>query len=84
MPKARVLICDDNLALQKSLTGYFEAEHMEVLCAETGEAALERLREGDVDLLILDVMLPGMSGTDVCLEVRKTSAMPILMLSAKG
>ncbi|MGN0968316.1 MAG: response regulator transcription factor [Oscillospiraceae bacterium] len=84
MPKARVLICDDNPALQKSLSGYFEAENMEVVCAGTGEEALERLREGRIDLLILDIMLPGMSGTDVCLEIRKTSRIPILMLSAKG
>ncbi|MGM9608334.1 MAG: response regulator transcription factor [Oscillospiraceae bacterium] len=84
MPKARVLICDDNPALQKSLTGYFEAENMEVVYADTGEEALERLREEEIDLLILDVMLPGISGTEVCLEVRKTSDMPILMLSAKG
>ena len=84
MAKARVLICDDNPALQKSLSGYFEAENMEVVYAGTGEEALERLREGRIDLLILDIMLPGMSGTDVCLEIRKTSRIPILMLSAKG
>lgn len=84
MSNARVLICDDNPALQKSLTGYFEAEHMEVVYADTGEEALARLREGKIDLLILDVMLPGISGTEVCLQVRKTSNIPILMLSAKG
>ena len=84
MPKARVLICDDNPALQKSLTGYFEADHMEVVYAGTGEEALERLRGNTIDLLILDVMLPGMSGTDVCREIRRTSSMPIIMLSAKG
>ncbi len=84
MPKPRVLICDDNPALLKSLTGYFEAEDMQVVCADTGEKALELLRDGQIDLLILDVMLPGMSGTKVCLEVRKTSEVPILMLSAKA
>ncbi|MGN1003349.1 MAG: response regulator, partial [Oscillospiraceae bacterium] len=84
MPKARVLICDDNPAVQKSLSGYFEAENMEVVSAATGEEALERLRESTIDLLILDVMLPGMGGTEVCLEVRKASSIPILMLSAKG
>lgn len=84
MPKARVLICDDNPVLFKSLTGYFEAENMEVLYASDGETALEILRGGNVDLMVLDVMLPGISGTEVCLEVRRTSNMPILMLSAKG
>lgn len=84
MSRARVLICDDNLALRKSLSGYFEAENMDVICVGTGEAALTCLQEESVDLMILDVMLPGMNGTDVCLEVRKTSNMPIIMLSAKG
>ncbi len=84
MTKARVLICDDNPALHKSLAGYFEAENMEVVYASTGESALDYLRESAADLMILDVMLPGMSGTEVCLEVRKNSEMPIIMLSAKG
>ena len=84
MPRARILICDDNPALHKSLSGYFEAENMDVVSAATGEEALKRLREEPIDLMILDVMLPGISGTEVCLEVRKSSAMPILMLSAKG
>ncbi len=84
MTKARVLICDDNPALHKSLAGYFEAENMEVVCAATGEEALACLRESPVDLMILDVMLPGISGTEVCLEVRKDSDLPIIMLSAKG
>lgn len=84
MPKARVLICDDNPVLFKSLTGYFEAENMEVLYASDGETALKTLRGGNVDLMVLDIMLPGISGTEVCLEVRRTSNIPILMLSAKG
>ena len=84
MSRARVLICDDNPVLYKSLSGYFEAENMDVVYAATGEAALTCLQEETIDLMILDVMLPGMSGTDVCLEVRKTSSLPIIMLSAKG
>lgn len=84
MPRVCVLICDDNPAIQKSLTGYFEAEGMEVVYAATGKSALVCFREGKPDLVILDIMLPDMSGTDVCLEIRKTSNIPILMLSAKG
>ena len=84
MSKARVLICDDNPAVPKSLSGYYEAESMEVLCAASGEEALACLRSEKVDLLLLDVMLPGISGTDVCREIRKTSNLPIIMLSAKG
>ena len=84
MPKMRVLICDDNPAIQKSLSSYFEAENMDVLYAATGEEALACLREKEPDLVILDIMLPDMSGLDVCLEIRRTKNVPILMLSAKS
>ena len=84
MPKMHVLICDDNQAIYKSLSGYFESEGMEVVYAASGEDALERLREEKPNLIILDIMLPGMSGMDVCREIRKTSEVPIIMLSAKG
>ena len=84
MSKVRMLICDDNPAISKSLAGYFEAEGMEVLCAASGEEALALFRQGGLRLMVLDVMLPGISGIDVCREIRKTSNIPILMLSAKG
>ena len=84
MSKVRMLICDDNPAISKSLAGYFEAEGMEVLCAASGEEALALFRQGGLRLMVLDVMLPGISGIDVCREIRKTSDIPILMLSAKG
>ena len=79
-----VLICDDNPAIAQSLTGYFKEEGIRVVCAATGEEAFARLKEEKPDMMILDVMLPDMSGRDVCLEIRKTSDIPILMLSAKG
>jgi len=84
MAKVQMLICDDNSAISKSLAGYFEAEGMDVLCAQTGEEALSLFREKRLQLIVLDVMLPGISGIDVCREIRKTSNIPILMLSAKG
>lgn len=84
MSKVQVLICDDNPAISKSLAGYFEAEGMDVLCAASGEEALALLRERKIQLIVLDVMLPGISGIDVCREIRRTSNVPILMLSAKG
>jgi DNA-binding response OmpR family regulator len=79
-----VLICDDNPAIQKSLTGYFESEGMKVIYAAAGKEALACLCDEKPDLVILDIMLPDMSGMDVCLEIRKTSNIPIIMLSAKG
>ena len=84
MAKVQMLLCDDNPAISKSLAGYFEAEGMEVLCAGSGEEALALFREKRLQLIVLDVMLPGISGIDVCREIRKTSNIPILMLSAKG
>ena len=84
MSKVQVLICDDNPAISKSLAGYFEAEGMDVLCAASGEEALALLRGRKIQLIVLDVMLPGISGIDVCREIRRTSNVPILMLSAKG
>ena len=79
-----VLICDDNPAIAQSLTGYFQDEGIRVVAAATGAEAFSRLESEHPDLMILDVMLPDISGRDVCLEVRKTSSIPILMLSAKG
>ena len=84
MAKVQMLICDDNPAISKSLAGYFEAEGMDVLCAQTGEEALALFREKRLQLIVLDIMLPGISGMDVCREIRKTSEVPIIMLSAKG
>jgi len=84
MPGVSVLICDDNPAIHKSLAGYFEAEGFEVLFAATGQRALAVFSEEEPDLIILDIMLPDLRGTDVCLEIRKTSEIPILMLSAKS
>lgn len=83
MPKC-VLICDDNPAISKSLIGYFKEEGIRVVCAATGAETFACLESEKPDMMILDVMLPDISGRDICLEIRKTSDMPILMLSAKG
>lgn len=83
MPKC-VLICDDNPAISRSLTGYFEEEGIRVISAATGAEALALLETENPDVMILDVMLPDISGRDICIQIRKTSSIPILMLSAKG
>lgn len=79
-----MLICDDNQAIFQSLTGYFEAENIRVVYAATGAEAFACLNTEKPDMMILDVMLPDISGIDICLEIRKTSSIPILMLSAKS
>ena len=84
MGKYTVLICDDNMAVHSSLTSYLNAEGIHVISAYDGETALQELRRQSVDVMVLDVMLPGMDGHDVCREVRKISEVYIIMLSAKG
>ena len=84
MGKYTVLICDDNMAVHSSLTSYLSAEGMEVISAFDGESALQSLRSRSVDVMVLDVMLPGIDGHEVCREVRKISDVYIIMLSARG
>lgn len=84
MGKYTVLICDDNMAVHSSLTSYLKNEGIDVISSFDGESALESLRTQNVDVMVLDVMLPGMDGHEVCREVRKISNVYIIMLSAKG
>lgn len=79
-----VLICDDNDAVHESLKKFFNAENIRVISVFKGEDVYKIMREHDVSLIILDIMLPGISGTDLCREIRKSSQIPIIFLSAKG
>lgn len=79
-----VLICDDNEAIHSSLTCYLEAEGIEVISAYDGESALELLQHRLVDLIVLDLMLPGIDGYETCREIRKKSDVPIIIISARG
>ena len=72
------------MAIHSSLTSYLKAEGIEVVSAFDGETALNELHRQNVDVMILDVMLPGMDGYEVCREVRKHSDVYIIMLSARG
>ncbi len=82
--KVTVLICDDNVAVHESINAYLQAENMRSVSAFDGEQALDLLRKQEFDLVVLDIMLPGLFGTEVCKEIRKTSDIPIIMLSARG
>lgn len=84
MGKHTVLICDDNIAIHSSLTSYLKAEGIEVISAFDGETALNELRRQSVDVIVLDVMLPGMDGYEVCREIRRDNDVYIIMLSARG
>jgi DNA-binding response OmpR family regulator len=82
--KPRILICDDSVAVHESISAYLSAENMEYDSAYDGEEGLKKARNGHYDLIILDIMLPKMLGTDVCREIRKESDVPIIMLSARS
>lgn len=80
----RILLVDDEEAIQKLLTYPMEKEGYEIVQAMDGESALEKFREQPFDLVVLDIMLPGMDGTDVCRIIRSESTVPIIMLTAKS
>lgn len=80
----KILICDDNEATHEMLSVYFDAEGMGYYSVFNGRTALKKAKDEKFDLIILDVMMPGLLGTDVCREIRKFSEVPIIMLSGKG
>jgi two-component system response regulator RegX3 len=82
MPK-KILIIEDERALADSLAYGFKKEGYEVATAADGNEGLSRFRSNQPDVVILDLMLPGLSGEDICREIRKTGDTPILVLSAK-
>ena len=84
MSQYTVLICDDNDVVHQSLSLYLKSEGIETVSAYDGESALQMVKNGNFDLLILDIMLPKMFGTELCREIRKFSDVPIIFLSAKS
>ena len=79
-----ILICDDNKAVHEGLSGYLKALHYHIYSTYDGESAITVLEREKIDLVILDVMLPGIFGTEVCWQIRKKCDIPVLILSAKG
>ncbi len=79
-----ILICDDQQVVHETLGVYLDAEGYGHASAYDGEQALKMALDKQPDLILLDLMMPKMSGIDVCREVRKTSRAPIIMLTAKG
>ncbi len=82
--KHHVLICDDQSIIHESLRMYLDAEGFTYVSAFDGEQALELAKNEKPDIVILDLMMPKLSGMEVCRELRKTSSVPIIMLTAKG
>lgn len=79
-----ILVVDDEDRIRRLLRMYLEREGYLIDEAEDGEKALEKASEKDYDLILLDLMLPGMDGLDVCTEIRMRKAIPIIMLTARG
>lgn len=84
MSKERILIVDDEKEIRDLIDIYLKGEGYETLKAENGEEALNILGTNDVDLIILDIMMPKVNGIEVCLKIREEREMPIIMLSAKS
>lgn len=80
----KILVVDDDLNICELLKLYLENEGYTAYVANDGKAAVDMFNEKSPDLVLLDIMLPKMDGWQVCREIRKTSSVPIIMLTAKG
>ncbi|THB78807.1 MAG: DNA-binding response regulator [Desulfobulbaceae bacterium] len=89
MKKANILVVEDESAIQQLVSYNLIKAGFHVTCADTGEEALDYLIKEDIDCMLLDLMLPGMSGLEVCEKVqakfaKKNEKIPVIMLTAKG
>ena len=80
----KVLVVDDEKLIVKGLRFSLEQDGMEVDCAYDGEEALEYAKNTEYDIVLLDVMLPKLTGFEVCQQIREFSSVPVVMLTAKG
>lgn len=78
-----VLIVEDEESLAEPLAFLLEKEGFEVFMAPDGPTALDTFAAEDIDIILLDLMLPGMSGTEVCRQLRQTSSVPVIMVTAR-
>ena len=84
MEEKLILIADDDQVVHESLGIYLKSEGYGYVSAFDGKEALELAADNKIDLIILDIMMPKLSGIEVCREIRKTSNIPIIMLTAKS
>lgn len=82
--KHNLLLVEDEALVREIVTDYFENEQWTIYEAETGVLALDLFERHSIDLVILDIMLPELNGWTVCKQIRKSSDVPIIMLTAKG
>jgi DNA-binding response OmpR family regulator len=81
---ARILVVDDDVTVREVVVSYLRAAGHDVVEAADGESALTAVRDRPADLVVLDLMLPGIDGLEVCRRLRTASAVPIIMLTALG
>ena len=81
---SKVLVVDDEKLIVKGIRFRLEQDDMEVDCAYDGEEALEMAKKKKYDIILLDIMLPKLTGLEVCQQIREFSSVPIVMLTAKG
>ena len=79
----KVLVVEDETSYSEALSYVLRKEGFDVAIAETGPDALTEFERGGADIVLLDLMLPGIPGTEVCRQIRQTSSVPIIMVSAK-
>ena len=84
MNEAHILLIDDDRDLAELLGEYLDAEGFRLSAAHSGEEGIQELGRGEYDLVLLDVMMPGIDGFETLKQIRNTSAVPVLMLTAKG
>lgn len=82
--KQKILIVDDDSNIAELISLYLTKECFDTKIVDDGNKALTEFKQYNPDLILLDIMLPGIDGYDVCREIRKSSSVPIIMLSAKG
>lgn len=82
--KQKILIVDDDVNIAELISLYLTKECFDTLMVHDGEEAIKNFAVYQPNLILLDLMLPGIDGYEVCREIRKTSSVPIIMLSAKG
>lgn len=80
----RILVCDDDKEIVEAITIYLEKEGYDVVAAYNGKEALKQLRESQIQLIILDIMMPEMDGIQALLKLREYSSLPVILLSAKS
>lgn len=84
MPSHKILIVDDDANITELIRLYLDKEGFLTTCALNGKIALDKFNSENPSLIILDIMMPEMDGWQVCREIRRTSNVPIIMLTAKG